>query len=76
MEIEMKMRPEGQVVKVYSIDVKSNSAQIFDPESYMKNQGGWKKIKLNKLVPLGYPIYVQGMTSVVHETERNEKEGE
>lgn len=53
----MRLRPDGHEVKVYAIN--ENKATIFDPLTYAKNQGGWRTIKLSKLVPLDYPVYTE-----------------
>lgn len=57
MEITMRLRPDGREVKVYAIN--GDKALIFDPVSHMRDQGGWKAIKLNKLVPMDYPVYTE-----------------
>ena len=52
---EMQLKPGGQTVRVYSIDT-DYYATIFDPVKWMKDNSGWEKVRVSRLVPMGYEL--------------------
>jgi len=52
---EMQLRPGGQTVRVYSVGA-DNMAVIFDPVMYMKNNNGWDRVKVSRLVPMEFEL--------------------
>lgn len=52
---EMKEKATNNPVRVYEIDMVNMMAVIFDEATYRQNQGGWRKVKLNKLIPVDVP---------------------
>ena len=64
---EMKLRPNGNVVRVYGVSP-DGVAYTFDPVQFQKTNNGWSKTKLSKLVPLDYPL---NSAEVCSKTKRN-----
>ena len=64
--VEMQLKPSGEIVKVY--DITDGQATIWSEAQYNQCNGGWLKIKVNKLVPLGYPLNSKHHTS---KTQKN-----
>ena len=58
---EMRLRPNGSIVKVY--DITDGMATIFDKEQFMKSDQGWVKVKVNKLVPMEFELHNSTTTS-------------
>ena len=63
--VEMRLRPDGEIIRVYSMVYDGNcaSAIIFVPSMHMKMNNGWQKVKMSKLVPLDIPLNGSEMTS-------------
>ena len=58
---EMRLRPNGSIVRVYAIE--GDTATIFDKEKFMRDNQGWTKAKVCKLVPMEFPLYNQDVIS-------------
>jgi hypothetical protein len=52
--VEMQLKPSGEIVKVY--DITDGQATIWSDLQFQQCNGGWVKIKVNRLVPPGYPL--------------------
>lgn len=63
---EMRVRPSGSIVRVYQII--DGVATVFDKEKFMRDNQGWNKVKVNKLVPMDLPLYND---TVVSQTAKN-----
>lgn len=64
--VEMQLRPSGEIVKVY--DITDGQATIWSDSQFHNCNGGWMKVKVNRLVPQGYPLNSQDHTS---KTQKN-----
>lgn len=51
----MRMRPSGDIVQVY--DIANGMATIFNKAQFMTSDQGWMQIKVNKLVPMEFPLH-------------------
>ena len=54
---EMRLRPNGEIVRVYSIDASTGNARIWCASQFMKSDQGWQTVKSNKLVPVDFPLH-------------------
>ena len=63
---EMRLRPNGEIVRVYAIE--NEIATIFNPSQFMKSDQGWQRISVKKLVPVDYELH---NAQTVSKTQKN-----
>lgn len=54
---EMRLRPDGEIVRVYGIDPCTGNARIWSGAQFLKSDNGWMTIKSSKLVPMDYDLH-------------------
>lgn len=64
--VEMQLRPSGELVKVY--DITDGQATIWSDSQFIQCNGGWMKVKVNRLVPVEYPL---NNKNYVSKTQKN-----
>lgn len=64
--VEMQLRPHGEIVKVY--DITDGQATIWSDAQFHQCNNGWMKIKVSRLVPNEYPLNSKHHTS---KTQKN-----
>ena len=63
---EMRLRPSGDIVKVY--DIHDGMATIFNKAQFMVSDQGWSKVKVTKLVPMEFELHCK---DVISNTSKN-----
>ena len=51
----MRLRPDGEIVRVYSIT--GDMATIWCESQFIKADQGWKQVRVTKLVPMDYDLH-------------------
>lgn len=64
--VEMQLRPNGDIVKVY--DITDGQATIWADFQFINCNSGWMKVKVGRLVPVEYPL---NSKNYVSKTQKN-----
>ena len=59
--VEMQLRPDGGICKVY--DITDGLATIWSDSLFAQCDCGWMKVKVSRLVPVDYPLHNNKFTS-------------
>ena len=68
---EMRLRPGGDIVRVY--EIKDGEALVFNKAKFMKDNQGWMKVKVNKLVPMDFELYNKDMPSATKQNKAKKR---
>jgi len=68
---EMRLRPDGEIVRVYSIT--GDLATIWCESLFVRANQGWKQVKVTKLVPKEYDLHNTDFISKTQEAKAKKR---
>lgn len=69
----MRLRPDGQIVRVYAIDANTGNARIWSAAQFIKSDQGWQTVKSSKLVPMDYDLHNSDTISKTQEAKAKKR---
>ena len=61
-DVKMRLRPSGEIVRVYAI-YENGNAYIWSSQLFDKCDHGWKLVELDNLVPIEESLYNENTTT-------------
>ncbi len=67
----MRLRPDGEYVKVF--DITDGQATVWSDAQFAKCDCGWMKVKVSRLVPEGYELHNNNFVSKTQEAKAKKR---